>query len=44
LYKINGRKFPWRNNGLAHYQLVIAETLLQRKITEKEIKMINKFT
>jgi A/G-specific adenine glycosylase len=29
-YKINGRKFPWRNKGLTQYQLIIAETLLQR--------------
>jgi len=33
-YRINGRKFPWRNNGLTHYQLIIAETLLQRTKAE----------
>jgi hypothetical protein len=29
-YETNGRKFPWRKNNLANYQIVIAETLLQR--------------
>ena len=33
-YFLNGRKFPWRNKGLSNYQLVIAETLLQRTKAE----------
>lgn len=33
-YKLNGRHFPWRNKDLTHYQLVIAETLLQRTKAE----------
>lgn len=30
----NGRKFPWRKSKLTHYQLVIAEVLLQRTKAE----------
>lgn len=33
-YKINKRKFPWRNRRLTAYQLIIAETLLQRTKAE----------
>ncbi|KIC92092.1 hypothetical protein HY58_00550 [Flavihumibacter sp. ZG627] len=29
-YKTEGRDFPWRNKRLTHYQIIIAETLLQR--------------
>lgn len=42
-YKINGRKFPWRNKGLTHYQLVIAETLLQRTKAETVSKFYQQF-
>jgi len=42
-YKINGRKFPWRNKGLTHYQLVIAETLLQRTKAETVSKFYKQF-
>lgn len=42
-YKINGRKFPWRNKGLSHYQLVIAETLLQRTKAETVSKFYKQF-
>ncbi len=33
-YKKNGRKFPWRKSKLTHYQIIIAETLLQRTKAE----------
>lgn len=33
-YYLNGRKFPWRNKGLTNYQLILAETLLQRTKAE----------
>lgn len=42
-YKINGRKFPWRNKGLTHYQLVIAETLLQRTKAETVSQFYKQF-
>jgi A/G-specific adenine glycosylase len=42
-YSINGRKFPWRNKGLSNYQLVIAETLLQRTKAETVSKFFIKF-
>lgn len=42
-YKINGRKFPWRNKGLTHYQLVIAEALLQRTKAEIVSKFYKQF-
>lgn len=42
-YEINGRKFPWRNKGLTHYQLVIAETLLQRTKAETVSKFYRQF-
>jgi len=31
-YSENGRKFPWRMSKLTHYQIIIAETLLQRRV------------
>lgn len=33
-YADNGRSFPWRNKKLTSYQLIIAETLLQRTRAE----------
>lgn len=42
-YFANGRKFPWRNKGLSNYQLVIAETLLQRTKAETVSKFFLKF-
>ncbi len=42
-YYTNGRKFPWRNKGLSNYQLVIAETLLQRTKAETVSKFFLKF-
>lgn len=33
-YNKEGRHFPWRNKRLTHYQIVIAETLLQRTKAE----------
>src|SRR5688572_16556864 len=38
-YNISGRKFRWREKGLSHYELVIAEVLLQRTKAET----VNKF-
>jgi A/G-specific adenine glycosylase len=29
-YELHGRKFPWRKKNLTHYQVIIAEVLLQR--------------
>ncbi len=42
-YKSNGRKFPWRNKGLTQYQLVIAETLLQRTKADTVSKFYKQF-
>lgn len=39
----NGRKFPWRNKGLTNYQIVIAETLLQRTKAETIAKFYKPF-
>ncbi len=33
-YDANGRDFPWRKKGLTNYQIIIAETLLQRTKAE----------
>lgn len=42
-YRENGREFPWRKNNLTPYQLIIAETLLQRKKAETVSKLFNHF-
>lgn len=42
-YNENGRKFPWRKKGLSNYQLVIAETLLQRTKAETVSKFYLQF-
>ena len=42
-YKNSGRKFPWRNKGLTHYQYIIAEVLLQRTKAETIAKFYPKF-
>ena len=42
-YAKNGRKFPWRNKGLTNYQIVIAETLLQRTKAETVAKFYKQF-
>lgn len=42
-YLTSGRKFPWRNKGLSNYQVVIAETLLQRTKAETVSKFFLKF-
>lgn len=42
-YETNGRKFPWRNKGLTHYQYIIAEVLLQRTKAETVAKFYPHF-
>lgn len=42
-YNEHGRHFPWRNKRLTHYQLVIAETLLQRTKAETVSKFYKQF-
>jgi len=42
-YNEYGRHFPWRNKGLTHYQLIIAETLLQRTKAETVSKFYKQF-
>jgi A/G-specific adenine glycosylase len=42
-YDENGRKFPWRNRGLTHYQYIIAEVLLQRTKAETVAKFYPAF-
>jgi len=42
-YKISGRKFHWRNKGLTNYQLIIAETLLQRTKAETVSRFYKQF-
>lgn len=41
--KSNGRKFFWRNKGLSNYQIIIAETLLQRTKAETVAKFYSQF-
>lgn len=42
-YNKYGRHFPWRYKGLTHYQLIIAETLLQRTKAETVSKFYKQF-
>lgn len=42
-FKVNGRDFPWRDKGLTPYQVVIAETLLQRTKAETVSSFYTKF-
>lgn len=42
-YSKNGRHFPWRNKRLTQYQIIIAETLLQRTKAETISKFYSKF-
>jgi A/G-specific adenine glycosylase len=42
-FRKSGRKFHWRNKGLTNYQLVIAETLLQRTKAETVSKFYKDF-
>lgn len=42
-YDTEGRHFPWRNNRLTQYQIIIAETLLQRTKAETISKFYNQF-
>ena len=39
----NGRKFPWRKSKLTNYQIIIAETLLQRTQAETVAPFYSKF-
>lgn len=43
-YETNGRHFPWRNKRLTQYQIIIAETLLQRTKSETVSKFYRQFT
>jgi A/G-specific adenine glycosylase len=42
-YDTNGRHFPWRNKRLTQYQIIIAETLLQRTKAETVSKFYRQF-
>ena len=42
-FKSNGRVFPWRDERLRSYQLIIAEVLLQRTRAETVAKFYNRF-
>lgn len=42
-YDNDGRHFPWRNKGLTQYQIIIAETLLQRTKAETVSKFYRQF-
>jgi len=42
-YDTNGRHFPWRNKHLTQYQIIIAETLLQRTKAETVAKFYRQF-
>lgn len=42
-FKTGGRKFPWRESNLTEYQLIIAETLLQRTKAETVSRFFNDF-
>ncbi|MBS0647525.1 MAG: hypothetical protein JSR97_13190 [Verrucomicrobia bacterium] len=43
-YETYGRRFPWRNKRLTQYQIIIAETLLQRTKAETVSKFYSQFT
>jgi A/G-specific adenine glycosylase len=42
-FDTNGRQFPWRNKRLTKYQIIIAETLLQRTKAETVSKFYRQF-
>jgi A/G-specific adenine glycosylase len=42
-YKQNGRRFPWRKKNLTHYQLILAEALLQRTKAETVARFYDNF-
>jgi len=42
-YDTDGRHFPWRNKRLTQYQIIIAETLLQRTKAETVSKFYSQF-
>ena len=42
-YEKDGRQFPWRNKRLTQYQIIIAETLLQRTKAETVSKFYQQF-
>lgn len=42
-YKLNGRKFPWRNKSSTNYERIISEVLLQRTKAETVAKYFPKF-
>jgi A/G-specific adenine glycosylase len=42
-YDSSGRHFPWRNKRLTQYQVIIAETLLQRTKAETVSKFYRQF-
>lgn len=42
-YETQGRHFPWRNKRLTQYQIIIAETLLQRTKAETVSKFYKQF-
>ena len=42
-YDTEGRYFPWRNKRLTQYQIIIAETLLQRTKAETVSKFYSQF-
>jgi A/G-specific adenine glycosylase len=42
-YDTDGRHFPWRNKRLTQYQIIIAETLLQRTKAETVSKFYRQF-
>lgn len=42
-YDTDGRHFPWRNKRLTQYQIIIAETLLQRTKAETVSKFFSQF-
>ena len=42
-YELEGRHFPWRNNKLTQYQIIIAEILLQRTKAETISKFYKQF-
>lgn len=42
-FDVHGRYFPWRKKKLTHYQVIIAEVLLQRTKAETVAKFYNKF-
>jgi len=42
-FQVNGREFPWRNEAVTSYELILSEILLQKTKAESVAKYYNTF-